>query len=76
MENEGPALTGLDSLILRDLSQTCDSEKCLGELRWKNGVLQQAWEVVTYGPRGPIKRETDWRDVPTYAEPAREGIRF
>jgi hypothetical protein len=60
------------------------SEKPTGKLRWINRhhkspkpsllpdtierVLQQQWEIMTYGPLGPTGVDYEWRDVPLEEE--------
>jgi hypothetical protein len=32
-------------------------------LRWRNGVLQQLWEIKKYRGGTPLRYSTEWRDV-------------
>jgi hypothetical protein len=34
-------------------------------LRWRDGVLEQAWNITHYRAGVPHKRTTEWRPVPT-----------
>jgi hypothetical protein len=53
-------------------------ERCTGESRWvplsmmqaHQHKLQQAWEITEYRDDGmPVKRWTEWRDVPHVVGP-------
>jgi hypothetical protein len=77
MSDEGPALTGLEGGPLSEI--THHIERPTGQLRWrvswlKTGpgepVLEQAWEVITYGVRGPSGQSVVWRATPTVEDAA------
>ena len=49
-------------------------EVCAGELRWRNGLLEQLWHINYLGPTGAVERTIEeWQLVPVSEEPAIAG---
>jgi hypothetical protein len=44
-------------------------ERASANLRWNDGVLEQAVEVLLYDFGVPHKRYVDWRAIPSVSEP-------
>jgi hypothetical protein len=42
-----------------------ETSQCGGEVRWKNGKLQQVFVITEYVGGSPSGQRQEWRDVPT-----------
>lgn len=39
-------------------------DRCIGPVRWEDGILQQLYEVVKYRDGHAYERRKEWRRVP------------
>ena len=53
-------------------------EVCAGEVRWRNGLLEQLWHINYLAPTGAVEKTIEeWQLVPVSEEPAVAGhIRY
>jgi TolA-binding protein len=49
-------------------------EVCAGEVRWRNGLLEQLWHINYLAPTGAVEKTIEeWQLVPVSEEPAIAG---
>jgi len=53
-------MTTIDMSKIGDATAT----RCEAQLRWRKGVLQQLWAIISYRDGRPYERTWQWRDVP------------
>jgi hypothetical protein len=72
--NPAPAIKGVVE-ALENQRQGLDKnlgafEVCTGDVRWRNGLLEQLWQINYLGPNGAIEKTIEeWQSAP-----ASEGL--
>ena len=55
-----------EAFVVSDENNTF--ERCVGEVRWKGDVLEQAWEIKTVEGQRIVDMKLEWRPVPRIDE--------